>query len=58
MKSIDVKDFIFTIHNFIEKTDMPLEVKRMALKEIYDDISIKAQNECIEQAQERENKDA
>lgn len=61
MNSIDVKDFQFTITNFIDKFELPYEVKRLVLKEILEDVTAKANNELLLQAKEREmegNKDA
>lgn len=59
MNSIKVKDFEFTLTKFIKDYDLPMEVKRLVLKEIYDDINEEATKECIDQAKEREeNKDA
>lgn len=56
MNSIEIKDFQFTITNFIEKTELPYEVKRLALKEILEDVTAKANEELILQAKEREDK--
>lgn len=59
MKSIDVKDFDFTLRKFIEGYDLPVEVKRLVIKDIYNDITVQANDECMVQAKEREeNKNA
>ncbi len=57
MSSINVKDFEFTINNFIDRYDLDWETKRLALKEIYDNVAIKANNEIMQQAAEREAKE-
>lgn len=54
MKSIEIKDFDFTLRKFINDYDLPAEVKRLVLKEIYGDISAMANEECLKEAQERE----
>lgn len=57
MSSINVKDFEFTINNFIDRYELDWETKRLALKEIYDNVAIKASNEIMQQAAEREAKE-
>lgn len=57
MSSIAIKDFEFTIENFINKYDLPWETKRLALKEIYESVAEKANGEIMEQAKEREAKE-
>lgn len=56
MTSISVADFRQTIIKFVDSYDLPLEVKRMALKEVYDITKVKADAEIYQQAAERENK--
>lgn len=58
MTSIEVKDFQFTIMNFIKDYKLPAEVKRLALKEIYEEVAEMAHNEMYAQAAEREAKNA
>ena len=57
MKSIDVKDFEVTILNFVNGYDLPMEVKRLALKEIYEQVNASANVEMAEQIKEREVKE-
>lgn len=54
MDSIKVADFSNTITNFIQDYDLPYEVKRLALKEIYEETQKRAQVEILEQAKQRE----
>ena len=54
MKSVDVKDFQYALETFIAKNELPLECKRVILKQIYDDIKAKADAEVFQQLQERE----
>ena len=56
MTSIEVKDFQFTITNFVDKCKLPYEVKRLVLKEILEDVTSKANSELLLQAKEREDK--
>lgn len=58
MDSIQVKDFEVTILNFVSGYDLPMEVKRLALKEIYDQVSTLANTEMLEQAKSREEKES
>lgn len=58
MNTIDILDFKYTIQNFIDKNEFPAEVKRLVLKEIYDNISSQASSEAMEQAKEREAEEA
>ena len=54
MDSIKVADFSNTITNFIQDYDLPYEAKRLALKEVYEDVQKRAQAEILEQARQRE----
>lgn len=58
MNTIDILDFKYTIQNFVDKNEFPAEVKRLVLKEIYDKVSAQASSEAMEQAKEREAKEA
>lgn len=57
MKSVNIADFQLTLRNFISNYDLPEEVKRLALKEIYDEQKQKAEAEILSEATEREMKD-
>lgn len=56
MNSADVKSFQYAIMNYIKETKLPLEVKRLALKEIYDELLTDANTEIARQLKEREEK--
>jgi len=56
MNSIEIKDFEVTLQKFIKEYDLPSEVKRLVIKEIYDQLVIESNNEMIQQAKERESK--
>lgn len=43
MESLKVREFSQTIINFINESDLPMEVKRLALLEIYNQIEEEAQ---------------
>lgn len=53
-KSIDIADFKLSISNFVNASALPTELKRLVLKEIHDEVALKAKNEMIAQAEERE----
>ena len=57
MTSIQVKDFEATLVRFIEEYELPWEVKRLIVEDIYRDVTNRANNEILEQAQERESKE-
>ncbi len=44
--NLRIREFKLTVENYIENIDLPEEVKRMVLKEIYENI-INAANEAI-----------
>lgn len=55
IKSIDVADIKLTLTGYLEsRKDVPLEILRMIVKEVYDDLAGKAHMEMLAQAQERE----
>ena len=54
VRSIDIIDFKYSITKFVEENHLPLELKRMVVKDILSDLSIKAENEVYSQAEERE----
>ena len=56
MKSINVADFTNTIRKFINEYDLPCEVKRLAVNEVYTELAKVACDEIYSQALERESK--
>ena len=58
MNSIEIKDFSYTLKKYILEYNLPAEVKRLVLKELYEDITALSQEESINQAKEREDKNA
>ena len=46
--NLSILEFKQNIINYVNQTEFPMEVRRMVLKEIYDDIS-RASNELIKQ---------
>lgn len=53
MSSIKVRDFSMTIENYIDTFDLPMEVKRLALLEVYQKTKEKADKEIYKEALER-----
>ena len=53
MSSIKVRDFSMTIENYIDTFDLPMEVKRLALLEVYQKTKEKADSEIYKEALER-----
>lgn len=58
MNSITVMSFSNSIKEYVNNTPLPAEVKRLALKEIYDEVKAQALNEALAEAKEMEEKDA
>ena len=54
MKSLDIIDFELSIKKFVQDYDLPAEVKRMVIKNIYEEVTNLAQQEVLQQAQERD----
>lgn len=57
LKSVDLIDFKFTLTNWIKKDPMPLKLKAMLLKEVYEEINKEADEEIYQQCLEREEKE-
>ena len=63
MNSAEIKNFQYALETYINDSPLPLEVKRMVLKDIYVTIAGKANEEILQQLREKEakqeeNKDA
>lgn len=57
MSSIDVREFSQAIRNFIKGSQLPAEVKRLALEEILRETEEDARRELIAQVEERDRKE-
>ena len=57
MNSIEVKDFEVTLTRFIDEYNLPWEVKRLVIADIFNQATQKANSEILQQAQERESKE-
>ncbi len=56
--SLDVMTFKKTIEEYVKAINMPAEVKRLVLKEIYDEVKTEALTEALAQAKEMEDNNA
>lgn len=54
MKSIDILTVKNTIENYLESVDMPMELKRMIVKDVYEKTERKAYNEAMEEVNKME----
>lgn len=54
MTSLEVITFKKTIEDYVKSVDMPMEVKRLVIKEIYEDVHKKALEEVMSEISERE----
>lgn len=57
MNSIEVREFSQAIRNFIKGSQLPAEVKRLALEEILRETEEDARRELIAQVEERDRKE-
>lgn len=57
MNSIEVREFSQAIRNFIKGSQLPAEVKRLALAEIIRETEEDARRELIAQVEERDRKE-
>lgn len=55
MKSIDVIQFKCNLESYIDSVEMPTEVKRMVVADIYKKVSDSAYQEVMEEMKEKEN---
>lgn len=55
MNSLTIRQFKLTIEEFINKNDLPLEVKRLVLSEIKQEIDKAADRQVILEAKETEH---
>lgn len=51
--NLKIREFKITLENYIKSSDLPPEVKRMALKEIYQNASEEADSAVREELTER-----
>lgn len=55
MKSIDIVQFKCDLTNYINTAELPAEVKRMVISDIYKQITEEARQEIAKQIEEKEN---
>lgn len=55
MKSIDIAQFRCDLTNYIKTAELPAEVKRMVISDIYKQITEEARQEIAKQIEEKEN---
>ncbi len=53
--NLKIREFKISIENYIKNTDLPSEVKRMVLKEIYESVSAEADEAVREEIAERDS---
>lgn len=54
MKNIEIREFKLNLENYINGSIFPLEVKRMVLKEIYEDVEQKSNIAMMAEIKERD----
>lgn len=52
--NLKIREFELTLESYINNYDLPEEVKRLAIKEIYEKISAKANNSMASEIEERD----
>lgn len=55
--NLKIREFKLSIENYIEKTELPTEVKRMVVKEIYENIFSLANEEISKELESREKEE-
>lgn len=55
--NLKIKEFKIALSNYINEMDLPEEVKRMVLKEIYDEIEKKANDAILLELNKRESQE-
>lgn len=55
--NLKIREMTVTLRNYIDGVDLPPEVKRIALKEIYNDISAEAEQAVASEIEERDAKE-
>lgn len=56
--NLKIREFQMTIENYINSADIPPEVKRMVLKEIYQSAELEANEAIATEIKERDKKEA
>lgn len=56
MSSLEIISFKKSIEDFIASQKLPAEVKRMVVKEIYEDVTAEAAREAMREIKEEEDK--
>lgn len=55
--NLKTREFKATIESYIKSVGLPAEVKRMALKEIYDTVSAESDRTAMEELRERDSEE-
>lgn len=54
MKNIVIREFALTLENYINENNLPIEIKRMVLKEIYENVDQKTNEVMMMEIKERD----
>ena len=57
VKNIEIREFKLAIENYIQNSKMPLEIVRMVLKEIYEEVEQKTNEIMLSEIKERDLKE-
>lgn len=55
MKNIEIREFKLTLKKYIDNNGLPIEIKRMVLKEVYEEVEQKTNVVMMEEIKERDN---
>lgn len=53
--NLKIREFKVSIENYVNGTELPPEIKRMVIKEIYDTLSVEADRAVREEIEERDS---
>lgn len=57
MSSLEIREFSETIRQFVHKSSLPIEAKRLALNEIAQEVQQQAAAELLKEIEERERRE-
>lgn len=56
--NLKIREFKISIEQYIESTEIPWEVKRMVLKDIFESVSQKADKMILQEIEERDKEES
>lgn len=57
MKNIEIREFKLTLKKYIDNNRLPIEIKRMVLKEVYEEVEQKTNEMMMLEIKERDGQE-